>query len=466
MAGLVARVLSRSARVLVAASVREAVYLLEGDRFGAVVCDLRLPDGSGLDVLRRLRSSESPPPFILMTAYASVDTAVQAMREGAIDYITKPFDPEELRALVEAALGRGQVGSSVALAPEDRLGPLLGRSAKMHDLFSMLRRLGPTETQVLLLGETGTGKELVARALHELSPRGQRPFYAVNCAAIPRELLESELFGHKKGSFTGAETDRVGLFEAASGSTLLLDEIGDMRAAPQAKLTRVLEQRSVRRVGEANERPTNVRIVAATHRNLRTMVSQGRFREDLWFRLAVCTIEVPPLRERREDIALLSEHFLAERGPVVGATATRFSDEAMARLAAHDWPGNVRELRSVVERAALFESSDCIGVAALPPDLRAATSAAVPDLDAFLGQATLREAHERARDEVTRRYLTVLLKRFDGDVARVAAQAGVERESAYRLLRRYGLTAGGFRAAPNSERPPASTRRSGGDRSR
>ncbi|MFO0661478.1 MAG: sigma-54 dependent transcriptional regulator [Polyangiaceae bacterium] len=456
MVGLVVRVLEDIAMVIAAGSVREALDILERESVSAIVCDLRLPDGSGLDVLRATRTIHPAPPFVLMTAYASVETAVQAIRDGAYEYVTKPFDPDELRALVEGALARSRQNRDSLEIEAEGLGPLLGSSPKIREVFSLLRRVAPQNTTVLVLGETGTGKELVARALHELSPRAKRPFFAINCAAIPRDLLESELFGHVRGSFTGAQSDRPGLFESATGSTLLLDEIGDMRMSLQAKLTRVLENRAVRRVGDSRERPVDVRIVAATHRNLREMIREGHFREDLWFRLNVCLLELPPLRERRDDIALLAAHFLAERGPAVGASATSFSREAIDRLSAYDWPGNVRELRSVIERAALIETSEEITSASLPVEIRSDGSP-VSLTDEYLGGLSLRDAQDLARDEMNRRYLTVLLRKHGGDVGIVAQRAGIERESVYRLLRRYGLAAGPFR--DTVERPPPSRRR-------
>lgn len=456
MVGLVVRVLEDMAQVVPAGGVREAQAVLQRQVVDAIVCDLRLPDGDGLDILRSSRALHPAPPFLLMTAFASVETAVQAMREGAYDYVTKPFDPDELRSLVESALACSRLAQPAAAADFQGLGPLLGRSPRMRELFALLERVASTSTTVLVLGETGTGKELVARALHELSPRAKRPFFAINCAAIPRDLLESELFGHARGAFTGAQAERPGLFESAEGSTLLLDEIGEMPLEMQAKLTRVLETRAVRRVGDARERPVDVRIVAATHQNLRAMVSQGRFREDLWFRLNVCNLELPPLRDRREDIPLLATRFLGERGPLVGSRATSFSQEALERLIAYDWPGNVREMRSVIERAALLETGTTLRAASLPVELRG-DAEQIPLTDDYLAGLSLRDAQDLARDEMNRRYLTVLLRTLGGDVNAVATQAGIERESVYRLMRRYGLAAGPFRG--QADKGPVSRRR-------
>jgi two-component system response regulator HydG len=448
MLALLSKVLGKSARVLTARGVKSALQLLEKDGIHVVLCDLRMADGDGLEVLRAVRARWPGVPFILMTAYASVPTAVQAMREGAYDYVTKPFDPDELRAIVERALAQAAVMSAAEMPEEaSGFGAIIGRAPTMRAVYQMIERVAPTDATVLILGETGTGKELVARALHERSSRSAARPVAVNCAAIPRSLIESELFGHARGSFTGATADRAGLFEEANGSTLFMDEIGELRPTVQAKLTRVLEERAVRRIGETRERKIDVRVIAATHRDLRAMVKAGSFREDLWFRLNVCVIELPPLRERTEDIPLLAQRFLAERAPQARSGATKISQEAMAALQTYRWPGNVRELRSAIERAAIVETTSEIRLESLPDEIRGAgplrlTSAS----DVDLADLTYREAVDASREETNRRYLEAVLRRFQGDVVAAAAHAGVERESFYRLLRRCGLSAEEFRA--------------------
>jgi two-component system response regulator HydG len=446
MLALLTKVLSRSARVLTARGVRSALELFEKEAVMVVLCDLRMNDGDGLEVLRAVHARRPGLPFILMTAYATVPTAVQAMREGAYDYITKPFDPDELRAIVERALAHAMVEGVKPPDESDHFGQMIGRSPAMKSVYQLIDRVAPTDATVLVLGETGTGKELVARALHERSSRAPGRLVAVNCAAIPRSLIESELFGHARGSFTGATADRVGFFEEASGSTLFLDEIGELRPTLQAKLTRVLEERVVRRIGEAKDRKVDVRIVAATHRDLRAMVKAEAFREDLWFRLNVCVVELPPLRARPEDIPLLATRFLAERAPQTRSAATRFSPAAMTALQAYRWPGNVRELRSAVERAAIIETGLEIKLESLPPEVQGASPlrlTSASDLD--LAGLTYREAVDASREETNRRYLEAILRRFRGDVTAAATHAGVERESFYRLLRRSGLMADDFR---------------------
>ena len=453
---LLTKVFRNHLRLVTARGVVEARARLREEAPDVVVCDLRMPDGDGLEVLRTVRSMGLRCPFILMTAYATVRTAGQAMREGAYDYVTKPFDPDELRTLVLRAVAEARVmaGGDETTPPARPNAPpsegtesfsgMVGRSPVMRELYRVIERVAPTDATVLVLGETGAGKELVARAIHDRSPRAAKRFVAVNCAAIPRALMESEMFGHVRGSFTGADRDRAGLFEEASGATLFLDEIGELRTGLQAKLTRVLEERTVRRVGESKERKVDVRLVTATHRDLQEMVRGGQYREDLWYRLNVCTLTVPPLRDRREDIPLLAHHFLATRAP----TGPRgFTAEAMRVLCAHAWPGNVRELRSAVERAAILTEGDRIDVAELPTEVRG--GALVLPLGAPSGRTladmTYREAIDTAQHEVARRYLEALLTLHRGNVSVAAQHAGIERESFHRLLRRHDLRAEQFR---------------------
>jgi len=448
MTAMLAKLLGKLARVVTGRGVRSALEMLEKEPITVVLCDLRMNDGDGLDVLAAVRARWPGVPFILMTAYATVPTAVQAMREGAYDYVTKPFETEALKALVERALARAAVLQG-AHQPreEDGFGAMIGRTPPMLGVYRLIERVAPTDATTLIMGETGTGKELVARAIHEHSPRASSRLVAVNCAAIPRSLIESELFGHVRGAFTGATSDRPGLFEEANGSTLLLDEIGELRPTIQAKLTRVLEERCVRRIGEPRERKVDVRVLAATHRDLRAMVKAGSFREDLWFRLNVCVLELPPLRERPGDIPLLAQRFLAERAPHARSSATRFSQAALDALCAYRWPGNVRELRSAVERAAILETTPEITLGSLPIEIQGMNNPRERSAsDEQLGRLTYREAVDASRVETNRRYLEVVLRRFRGDVSAAAEHAGVERESFYRLLRRAGLSADEFRS--------------------
>jgi len=307
----------------------------------------------------------------------------------------------------------------------------------MDELGSLVRRVAESDVTVLLLGETGTGKERVAHAIHQLSPRASGRFVPINCAALPAELLESELFGHVKGSFTGAAGDRAGLFEEAGGGTLFLDEIAEMRFSLQAKLTRALEERAVRRIGESSERHFDARVVAATHRDIEAMVADGSFREDLWYRLNVAAVRIPALRERREDIELLASHFLKERAPRHGRRILGFTSAAVTAMESFDWPGNVRQLRAAVERACVVSAGERIDVGDLPPEISGAPLR--EDRLAKLADLTWSEAVEEGRVATARAYLEEVLRRHGGRISEAAAHANIERESFYRLLRRYNL---------------------------
>jgi two-component system response regulator HydG len=447
MLALLAKVLGKIAVVLRARGVRAALSILEKEPVSVVLCDLRMSDGDGLEVLRAVRARWPGVAFILMTAYATVPTAVQAMREGAFDYVTKPFDPDELRVLVERALAQSTGVDEDHRGPSlEGLGAMIGRSPAMRAVYERIERVAPTDATTLIVGEPGTGKELAARAIHERSSRAPSRLITMSCSAVPRSLVESELFGHVRGAFPFATTDRAGLFEEAAGSTLFLDEIGELRPTVQAKLARVLQERAVCRIGESRERTIDVRVLASTHKDLRAMVAAGSFREDLWFRLNVCVVELPPLRARPDDIPLLAQRFLAARAPEARLPATRFSPEALAALVSYRWPGNVRELRSVVERAAIVEPRKEVQLSSLPDELLGSSPLRlVSASDVDLARLSYREAVETSREETNRRYLEAVLRRFRGDVNGAAAHAGIERESFYRLLRRCSLSAEDFR---------------------
>lgn len=452
MTRLMAKVMKEDARVLTADSAAAALRLLSEEPVDVVLCDLQMPDQDGLDVLRACRRLRPGAEFVLMTAYATVATAVEALKLGAYDYLTKPFDPDDARSVLLRALGRAVRADSALPQASEVLPGVLASAPAMLDLADFVRKVADSDATALVLGETGTGKERVARALHELSPRAGARFVALNCAAVPAELLESELFGSARGAFTGATSDRKGLFEEADGGTLFLDEVGDLRPSLQAKLTRVLEERAVRRLGESKERPVDVRLVAATHCDLEAMVERGTFRQDLWYRLNVALVHIPPLRERRQDVELLARHFLKQQAErTARERATRFSRAALEALSAYDWPGNVRQLRSAVERACLVASGESLELGDLPPEVRAASGGSrgaafwegvsAPELS----ELTWSEALERGRAEAGRRYLEALLSRFGGQVSEAAAHAGVERESFYRLLRKHGIEVAAFR---------------------
>jgi DNA-binding NtrC family response regulator len=349
-----------------AGSLAEAKESLDRDIPDLVITDQKLGDGQGLDVLEGVRRADETVPVLMLSAYASVELAVQAMRQGAFDVIAKPFDPDGLKAAVRRALAHGGLlreNSRLkdAAGRADRGRELLGRSPEMLQLLDGIERVAPTHATVLISGETGTGKELVARAIHSHSSRSDGPFVALNCAAMPESLLESELFGHEKGAYTGADRARPGLFETAHGGTLFLDEAGEMPPSLQAKLLRVLVDGEVLRVGSRSTRKVNVRVLAATHRNLEERVKEGLFREDLYYRLAVFPLRVPALREHIEDLPLLVTHFLIKAAQEMGLPRRVLGEEAMARLSVYSFPGNVRELRNLLERACILATEEVIG---------------------------------------------------------------------------------------------------------
>jgi two-component system response regulator HydG len=357
------------------ASSREAAKVLFEDRFDALVTDLRMPEVDGLALLAISRKAAPHRPVIIMTAYGAVETAIESIRQGASHYLTKPFRVDELalflrRALEEARAHREVKALRQTLKDRYALSRIIGSSPGMQEVCDLVERIADANIPVLITGETGTGKGLIAHAIHAHGGRASAPFVAINCAALPENLLESELFGHVKGAFTGATSNRAGLFEEANGGTLFLDEIGDMAAALQAKLLHVLENAAVRAVGSNKERHVDTRVIAATHRNLREAVASGAFRSDLLYRLDVVTIDLPPLRHRREDLPPLIDHFVTQaRAKHTHSKVERFSSEALERLLQYDWPGNVRELEHVVERAVLLGRSNEVIVSELPVNL-------------------------------------------------------------------------------------------------
>jgi len=363
--------LKQECEVVTSGSVDEALRLLAEASPDVILLDLVMPGRSGFDLLAELARQTAPPPVIVLSGTRTIATAVEAMKLGAADYLTKPFEVEALRIKVRQLLSRRELEREVVrlraqVAAQDQLGGLIGRSAAMQEIFQTIRRVAMSQVTVLIRGESGTGKELVARAIHDLGPRSQGPFVAVNCAGIPDGLIESELFGHERGAFTDAAQRRIGRFEAASGGTLLLDEIGELAAPVQAKLLRALQERCIERLGGSGSIPVDVRVLAATNRDLEQDVAQGRFRADLFYRIHVVPIELPPLRQRREDIALLAAHFLKQARAASGQGPSRIAPAALAALERYGWPGNVRELGNAIEHAVALAESDLLGVDDLP----------------------------------------------------------------------------------------------------
>jgi DNA-binding NtrC family response regulator len=363
-----------------ATSGADAVNTLEREDYDVVLTDLVMDEIDGLALLRTAQQRDPAPRVVLMTAFGSLESAIEAIRLGAYDYLTKPFRMEQASVAVRRAIDDRRLREEnrrLRRAVDERYGfeSIIGRSPAMQRIFEQVRAVAGSEASVLLIGESGTGKELVARAIHQNSARRDRPFVPVNCAAIPENLLESELFGHEKGAFTGADRRRKGLFAEANGGTLFLDEIGDIPLPLQAKLLRALQERTVRPVGGSQEIHLDVRVVSATHQDLTTMVAEGRFREDLYYRLAVIPLRLPSLRERGEDITILAMHFLERAAASLGKDLKGFDDEARAWLLGHRWPGNVRELENIVERAATLASGPLLGLGDLHIEFAAPTSA-------------------------------------------------------------------------------------------
>jgi two-component system response regulator PilR (NtrC family) len=373
-----------------AGSVRDALALLADNRFDLCLVDMRLPDGSGIDIVRRVAAEYPDTPVAVITAHGNMETAVEALKAGAFDFVSKPVDLPVLRRLVETALKVEQRPAAGAVAGP---GELLGKSAAMQEIRRLIAKLARNQAPVFVSGESGTGKELAARAIHALSPRAARPFVAVNCGAIPQELMESEFFGHVKGSFTGAVRDKEGLFQSAEGGTLFLDEVADLPLSMQVKLLRAIQEKSVRPVGGTSEEPVDIRIISATHKDLPEMVASGAFRQDLFYRIHVIELVMAPLRERREDIPVMIDHVLGRLAARSGQPKPRLERAALEALYTHDFPGNVRELENILERAhALCENElitlDDLGLAARrgaePAETRA--DPAAMGLEAYLAE--------------------------------------------------------------------------------
>ncbi len=419
------------------AAAEEALECLHrGDTVDAVISDVRMPGMDGYELLRAVRAERPHLPFLLVTAYADVEDAVTAMQEGADDYLTKPVKMQELRRRVQLHLERR------ALTDENRrlrqrldktfgFEGIIGHSRGMEELYERMRVVAPTRSTVLIVGESGTGKELVANALHQNSPRGDGPFMAVNCGAIPGEILESELFGHERGAFTGAHQRRIGLIEAASGGTLFLDEISELSPELQVKLLRVLEERRIVRVGGNAEQAVDFRLVAATNRNLEAWVREGRFRQDLYYRLKVVTLEIPPLRHRTDDIALLVQHFVDQLNRELERSVRRVHPAALGAFRRYPWPGNVRELRNLLETLVLFARGEEITLEDLPPEYRVPGSAPTPS-----GGEGRWEPRPMA--EIEKEAILKALSFTGGHRAKAAQLLGIGLRTLQRKLKEYG----------------------------
>jgi two-component system nitrogen regulation response regulator GlnG len=432
-----------------------ALRAIESEPFDLVVLDIRMPGIDGLSALARIRQLRPAMHVIVMTAHGTMETAIQAMQRGAYDYLAKPFDLDEMLLLTERALEASRLTEEVArlrtgLQEVREFSALIGRHPRMQDVYKTIGRIAGTDVTVLLRGESGTGKELVARAIHSYSRRSGRPFVAVSCAAIPGTLLESEMFGHERGAFTDAKERRLGKFELAHGGTLYLDEIGDMPLELQTKLLRALQERTIERLGGQESIRIDVRVLAATNRDLEALMREGKFREDLYYRLNVVTLNLPPLRERRRDIPLLVEHFLAKYAEELGERAV--APEALDRLVGHDWPGNVRELENVIQRAMVMAQSGAILPEHLPigPVSAAASVAVDATLEEIIERKLLecvRGLRERSSANlynlmislVEKPLLRAVLRETHGNQVRAAQILGINRNTLRKKLTEHGI---------------------------
>jgi two-component system response regulator PilR (NtrC family) len=427
--------------VTLAENGRAAIAYLEARRFDLLVSDIKMPDMTGVDVLRAAKRIDPDILGIMITAFASADTAIEAMRLGAHDYLSKPFDVDELKmkvrnALEQRLLRQENVLLKRALGSTHQFGNIVGRSDKMLAIFKLIEQIARTDSTVLVTGESGTGKEWVARAIHFYSLRRDRPFVALNCGALPETLLESELFGHMKGAFTGASANKKGLIEAAEKGTLFLDEIGEMTPMMQVKLLRVLQERKFRRLGGVEELEGSMRVIAATNQDLTKMVAEGRFREDLFYRINVIPIHLPPLRDREEDVPLLAEYFLAKYRDQMGKDIHGIAQETMNLLEAYEWPGNIRELENVIERAVALEKSQTILPESLPEHI-AKRVAKGPAAAGLLPESgfNLEEHVEGLEKE----YITQALARAGGVQVKAAEMLGMSFRSFRYYVKKYNL---------------------------
>lgn len=444
---------SAGLEVLTAETAKQGLEQVSSQRPDAVIVDVRLPDMSGLDLYDRIRQIDQRLPVIVITAYAATETAIEAMKRGAFDYLLKPVDLPQLRDVVGRALELGRLSRVPAVLdepgqPEVEGDRIVGRTPAMQEVYKAIGRVAPQDVTALILGESGTGKELVARAIYQHSRRSQGPFLAINCAAIPEALLESELFGHERGAFTGADRRRIGKFEQAHGGTIFLDEIGDMTPATQGKVLRLLQDQRFEHVGGSETIQTDVRVIAATNQNLDEMVAAGRFRQDLFYRLNVFVIRLPPLRERLDDLPHLVDHFLRQLNPQLGRSVHSLAAETWELLRQHDWPGNVRELQSTIKYGLVRATGDCLTADCLPENLRAPGEAAgaagieKAELAAYVrrllnaGQPELYHTVHAAVDRVV---LEEVLRQAKGNQVLAAEILGVSRNTLRARLRSLGL---------------------------
>lgn len=427
-----------------------AIEQMQQRNFDLVITDLKMPGMNGIEVLKAIRTLQPEVPIIMITGYSTVDSAVEAMKNGAIDYIGKPFTPEDILSKVASALEqRGVLLEDLYLRKELKenhgFDGFTGESREMQKVYRRILQVAPTDSTVLITGESGTGKELVARAIHRNSLRRDQPFVPVDCTALSENLLESELFGHIKGSFTGAVASKVGLFKVADGGTLFLDEIANISLTIQAKLLRVLQEREVTPIGGTQPQPINIRLVGATNGDLREMVARGSFREDLYFRLNIIPVELPPLRERKGDLRLLTAHFIRKFSEEIGKEIRGLAPEALAMLEKYDFPGNVRELENLIERAVVLAEGELIQGPDLELNSASGAAAAILDLHIPLSVDELKEkkrlAREQAIEPIERAFVLEALRRNDWNISRAAEEVGMLRPNFQAMIKKQGLSA-------------------------
>lgn len=411
-------------------NAKAALQKLRDVAWDVLLVDIKMPGMDGLQLHAKVKALDPDLPVIIMTAYASVDTAVRALKEGAYDYIVKPFDPEELEHVVRGAAERhklvrenARLKQHIEAIAEEGISEIIGKSPQIQQVKELIRTVAGSDTTVLIIGESGTGKELVARAIHHAGPRRQMPLVSVNCAGLPETLVESELFGHEKGAFTGAEYKRKGKFELADGGTIFIDEIGDISAKTQIDLLRVLEEKAFTRIGGSTQVASDFRVIAATNQDLKALMEQGRFRRDLYYRINVFTIALPPLRERRGDIPLLVDHFMAVSANALKKPLCRVSQDALDVLMTYDWPGNIRELENAIERGMLVQKGDELCAADLP----ISNTGAKPS------------GNSRSLEEIESRHIQEVLDSLDGNIAQAARVLAIDRVTLYNKIRKYDL---------------------------
>lgn len=441
----------------VAGSAEAALELLGAGVYEVAVVDVKLPGFSGMQFLEHAKVNNIQTEIIIMTGVGSVELAVNAMKIGAYDYLTKPFDDiDRVCVVIDKAMDRYRLLQRINTLERRRQGDssyeeIIGKSMKMQEVFNVIESIAPTTSTVLIYGESGTGKELVAKAIHSRSKRKDKPFIVINCAAIPVHLLESELFGHRKGSFTGAISDKKGLFEEADNGTIFLDEVSEVPPAIQVKLLRVLQEGEVRAVGDVDSKIVDVRLVVATNVDLVGAVREGRFREDLYYRINVIGINLPSLRERREDIPLLAYHFLKKYSTKMSKQAEKISVDALQALQNYSWVGNVRELENIIERAVVLAATDTISAQDLPPRILGETFYLSHDrADEDFSKLTYKDAKNKAMASFNHAYITKILKDTGGNISFASERAAMDRSNFKKLIKKYGIHVEEFKKNPNA----------------